>query len=80
MTGDDFPSEAGNLLDALGYASARTLQDQTGDPAQFLANAPDTQSKRALIAAAGSIRILRQDTAANSSRDIGPLRETRPRP
>ena len=60
MTGDDFPSEASALLDALGYASDRTIQDQTGDPADFLANAPDTQAKLALVAEAGSIRLLRQ--------------------
>ena len=60
MTGADFPSEASALLDALGYASDRTIHDQTGDPADFLANAPDTQAKLALVAEAGSIRLLRQ--------------------
>ena len=60
MTGDDFPGEAGALLDALGYASDRTTHDQTGDPAEFLANAPDTQAKLALVAEADGIRLLRQ--------------------
>ena len=64
MTGKDFPSEAGALLDALGYASDRTILGQTGDPADFLADAPDTQSKSALIAEADSIRLLRQVTDA----------------
>ena len=75
MTGDDFPSEAGALLDALGYASDRTIRDQTGDPAAFLANAPDTQSKRALVAEAGSIRLLRQvadaEVAASAPQSAG---------
>ena len=72
MTGKDFPSEAGALLDALGYPSDRTIPDQTGDPADFLADAPDTQPKRSLIAEAGSIRLLRQVTDAEiaaSARD-----------
>ena len=75
MTGDDFPSEAGALLDALGYASDRTIQDQSGDPADFLANAPDTQSKLALVAEAGSIRLLRQvadaEIAASAPQSAG---------
>ena len=64
MTGADFPAEAGALLNALGYASDRTLPNQTGDPAEFLdrfpAENPNTNAERAFRAAAASIRILFQ--------------------
>ena len=64
MTGADFPSEAKALLDALGYASTRTLHDQTGDPADFLAAFrapnPNANAERAFREAAASVRLLFQ--------------------
>ena len=62
MSGADFPNEAERLLDAIGYASTRTLLDQTGDPADFMRSSPDSKSKDALIAAADSVRLLFQVT------------------
>ena len=62
MTGADFPNEAERLLDAIGYASTRTLLDQTGDPVDFMRSSPDSKSKDALIAAADSVRLLFQVT------------------
>ena len=64
MTGADFPSEAKALLDALGYASTRTLHDQTGDPADFLAAFrapnPNANAERAFRESAESVRLLFQ--------------------
>ena len=62
MSSADFPAEAERLLDAVGYASARRLRDQTGDPADFMSPSPPAPSKDALIAAARSIRLLFQVT------------------
>ena len=62
MTGVDFPAEAQALLGALGYRSERTLPDQSGDVADFIAPNPDTNAKQEFRREAASVHVLFQVT------------------
>ena len=64
--GSDWPAGATALLDALGYRSDLLLEDQSGDPGDFIdhfpADNPNTQSEQALREHARSVHILFQFT------------------
>ena len=62
MTGADFPAEAQALLGALGYRSERTLTDQSGDVADFIAPNPDTNARQEFRREAASVHVLFQVT------------------
>ena len=64
--GGDWPAGATALLEALGYRSDLLLENQSGDPGDFIdlfpADNPNTQSEQALREQARSVHILFQFT------------------
>ena len=76
VPGADWPAAAAAVLAAMGYRSELVLEDQTGEPADFIrqfdADNPGTQTERRFLEDARSVQLVFQITNAEISAAAAP--------
>ena len=81
VPGVDWPDAAVAVLDAMGYRSELVLEDQTGDPANFIrqfdADNPGTQTERRFLEDARSVQLVFQITNAEIAEAAAPSQQMR---
>ena len=74
--GADWPAGAAALLTAMGYRSELVLEDQTGDPSDFIqqfpAVNPGAQTEQRILDSAGSVHVLFQTTDSEIAQAAAP--------
>ncbi len=81
VPGVDWPDATAAVLDAMGYRSELFLEDQTGDPADFIrqfdADNPGTQTERRFLEDARSVQLVFQITNAEIAEAAAPSQQMR---